>query len=95
MSRTASAMKKLGAIKGVKVPVMGGVFFKEFAVNFDGTGRSVKEINEALLERGILGGHDLSADFPELGQSALYAFTEVVTQDDIDTLAAALAAILG
>jgi glycine dehydrogenase subunit 1 len=95
MSRTAYAMKKLGAIKGVKVPVMGGVFFKEFAVNFDGTGRSVKEINEALLERGILGGHDLSADFPELGQSALYAFTEVVTQDDIDTLAAALAAILG
>ena len=30
---------------------------------------------------------------PALGQSALYAFTEVVTQDDIDTLADALAAV--
>jgi glycine dehydrogenase subunit 1 len=93
MARTAYAIRKLGAIKGVRVPAVGGAFFKEFPVNFDGTGRTVEEINKALLGRGILGGHDLSEAFPWLGQSALYAFTEVVTQDDIDTLAEALAEV--
>ncbi len=93
MARTAYAIRKLGAIKGVRVPAVGGAFFKEFAVNFDATGRTVEEINKALLEHGILGGHDLSGAFPWLGQSALYAFTEVVTQDDIDTLAEALAEV--
>ena len=93
MARTAYAVKRLGAVKGVRVPAIGGAFFKEIPVNFDGTGKTVKEINKALLEKGILGGHDLSKAFPALGQSALYAFTEVVTQDDIDTLADALAAV--
>ena len=93
MARTAYAIRKLGAIKGVRVPAVGGAFFKEFPVNFDGTGRTVEEINKALLEHGILGGHDLPEAFPWLGQSALYAFTEVVTQDDIDTLAEALAEV--
>ena len=93
MGRTAYAMKKLGAIKGVQVPAIGNAFFKEFPVNFDGTGKTVKEIGKALLGKGILCGHDLSKDFPALGQSALFAFTEVVTQDDIDTLADALAAV--
>ena len=64
--------------------------FKEFVVNFDGTGKSVDEINAALLERKIFGGVDLSGDFPDLGKSALFCVTEVHTQDDIDTLAAAL-----
>lgn len=93
MARTAYAVKRLGAVPGVRVPAIGGAFFKEIPVNFDGTGKTVKEINKALLEKGILGGHDLSKAFPALGQSALYAFTEVVTQDDIDTLADALAAV--
>ena len=93
MARTAYAVKRLGAVRGVRVPAIGGAFFKEIPVNFDGTGKTVKEINKALLEKGILGGHDLSKAFPALGQSALYAFTEVVTQDDIDTLADAIAAV--
>ena len=42
--------------------------------------RRVAEVNEALLARGIFGGRDLSADYPELGQSALYCVTEVHTQ---------------
>ena len=43
-------------------------------------------VNEDLLGRL----HDLSREFPELGQSALYCVTEVHTKDDIDRLAAAL-----
>lgn len=95
MGRTAYAIRKLGTIPGVRVPAIGRSFFKEVPVNFDGTGKTVKEINEALLEKGIFGGHDLSGAFPELGQAALYAFTEVVTQDDIDALAEALAEVTG
>ena len=45
------------------------------------------EVNEALLARGIFGGRDLSADYPQLGQSALYCVTEVHTKADIDRLA--------
>jgi len=50
----------------------------------------VAEINVRLLERGIFGGKDLTGEFPELGQSALYCITEVHTQDDIDRLVQAL-----
>jgi glycine dehydrogenase subunit 1 len=58
--------------------------FKEFVVNFDKTGKTVGRINQALHEEGIFGGKDLSAEFPSLGQSALYCVTEVHTQADID-----------
>ena len=59
-------------------------------VNFDGTGKSVADINKALLERDIFGGKDLSAGFPALGQSALYCVTESYDQDDLDALVDAL-----
>jgi len=51
-------------------------------------------VNRALLEHGIFGGKDLSADLPWLGQSALYCVTEVHTADDVDRLATALAEVL-
>ena len=67
-------------------------FFKEFVVNFDDTGTSVGEVNRRLLEHKIFGGKDVSAEFPELGQSALYCVTEIMTQKDIDSLVQALTA---
>ena len=63
-------------------------------VNFDGTGKTVAEVNKALLERKIFGGKDLSAWFPGLGQSALYCVTEVHTKGDLDALVGALKEIL-
>ena len=69
-------------------------FFKEFVVDFNGTGKTVADINKALLEKGIFGGKDLSAEFANLGQSALYCVTEIHTKEDIDTLAAALKEVL-
>ena len=84
---------RLAALPGVRAG-LGGYFFKEFVVNFDDTGRLVSEINAALLEKGIFGGIDLSADFPWLGQSSLYCVTEVIRKADIDVLAGALTAIL-
>jgi glycine dehydrogenase subunit 1 len=67
---------------------------KEFVVSFDGTGRTVKEINTALLQRGIFGGKDLSDELRGLGQSALYCVTEVHTRDDLHTLAESLGEVL-
>jgi glycine dehydrogenase subunit 1 len=47
------------------------------------------------LKRGIFGGKNLSREFPEFGQSALYCVTETHTRDDIDRLVAALKEIVG
>ncbi len=74
------------AATGVRAPALTSPHFKEFVVDFTGTGKSVGEINAGLLERGIFGGHDLSSEFPELGQSALYSVTEIHQQADIDRL---------
>jgi glycine dehydrogenase subunit 1 len=90
IARSQYAMLQLDAISGVKTPVFQSPHFKEFMVNFDDTGKPVDEINKTLLGEGIFGGLDLSARFPELGQSALYCVTEVHTQADIDNLAKAL-----
>lgn len=89
MRNSAYAARRIGEIPGVRVIWPSG-FFKEFVVDFSGTGRSVAAINEALRARGIFGGKDLSADFPELGQAALYCITEIHTADDISALVGAL-----
>jgi len=44
----------------------------------------VSEINEALLEHGIIGGYDLGQDYPALKDHMLVAVTEKITRDDID-----------
>jgi glycine dehydrogenase subunit 1 len=90
LARTRYAMNRLAAIEGVTVLHEGTPHFREFAVRFDGGGRSVAEINQDLLSLGILGGVDLTAEFPELGNSALFCVTEVHTQADVDRLADAL-----
>jgi len=83
------AAKQLSRIRGVKLKFQ-SPFFKEFVVNFDKTGKTVTGINKALLKRKILGGKDLSKEFHELGQSALYCVTETKTMADIQQLVTAL-----
>jgi glycine dehydrogenase subunit 1 len=94
MSRSHYAMAHLARIKGIRAPVFHSPHFKEFVVNFDGTGKRVAEINKALLAKGIFGGKDLAQEFPELGNSALYCVTEIHTKDDIDRLVTALKEIV-
>jgi glycine dehydrogenase subunit 1 len=74
--------------------LFGNAFFKEFVVNFDGTGKTVSEINKALLLEGIFGGLDISSDYPELGQSALYCVTEVHSLEDLQKLAEAVRKVI-
>lgn len=90
MARSRHAMLAIGRIAGIKAPVFQTPHFKEFVVNFDGTGKTVAEINRVLLALGIFGGKDLTGEFPELGNSALYCVTEVHTLDDIDALVGGL-----
>jgi len=90
MARARYAMLEIDKIEGVKAPVFRSPHFKEFVVHFDATGKTVAEINKALLARGIFGGKDLTREFPELGHSALYCVTEVHTKDDMDRLVNAL-----
>ncbi len=92
LQRTTYAMKVLSSI--AKAPKFEAPHFKEFVVEFPGR-KSVEEINKELLKEGIFGGIDLRKHFPELGNSALYCFTEVHTKEDIDRLADALTRILG
>ena len=89
------AKKRLSEIPNVTVDPFGGAFFQEFVVNFDRTGMTVSEINDALLTRNIFGGRDLSHDFPSLGQSALYCFGETTTAEQVERLADALSEIAG
>jgi glycine dehydrogenase subunit 1 len=84
------AAQALSTVAGIRVPALTAPWFKEFVVNFDGTGMTVREINRGLLEHGIEGGMDLSREFPWLGQSALYSVTEVHRRCDIERLVEAL-----
>ena len=83
------AAKLLAGIPGVRVKFP-SAFFREFVVNFDGTGKTVADVNRLLREEGIFGGKDISGEFPALGQSALYCITEVHTRGDLDRLVAAV-----
>jgi glycine dehydrogenase subunit 1 len=94
MARARYAMLRLARIPNARVPVFRAPHFSEFLVDFNATGRTVAEINQALSARGIFGGKDLSREFPQLGQSALFCVSEVHTQADIDRLAAGLAEVV-
>jgi len=95
LDRTIYATDQLQKIRGVSAPGFEAFHFMEFTVNFDKTGKSVAEINASMLNAGIHGGLDVSRYFPELGQTALYCFTEVHTHRDIDMLADKLRQVLG
>lgn len=90
MQRARYLMTQLNRIDGVKAPLFEAPHFKEFVVGFDDTGRTIAEINKALLEHRIFGGIDLSNAFPAHGASALYCVTETHTKDDLDSLVHAL-----
>ncbi len=90
MQRAQYAIDLLSEIKGVYVPRLSAPIFKEFVVNFDETGKSVQEINKALLNKKIFGGKDITGEFQTLGNCALFCVTEIHTDDDIEQLVSAI-----
>jgi glycine cleavage system P protein (glycine dehydrogenase) subunit 1 len=94
MARARYAAGRLNELPGVRAPALSAPFFKEFVVDFNGTGRTAAELHAGLRERGIFAGLDLSEQFPEFGQSALVCVTEVHTKADIDRLSESLSEVL-
>ncbi len=76
------AFEKLTA-SGKFKPVYDKPFFMEFALTSD---IQPEKINKALLDAGMIGGYDLSKDYPELKGAILYAVTEKRTKEEIDKL---------
>ena len=56
--------------------------------------RPVAPVLAALAERNILGGYDLSADYPELGNAFLICATETKTDGDLQEYANVLSEIM-
>lgn len=62
-------------------------FFHEWTVKLS---RPASEVNVSLREAGLIGGYDLSRDYPELENTLLLCCTEKRTREEIERLAAAL-----
>lgn len=71
-----------------KVPLrFRGPFFNEFVANTNG--RSPAEVNQALLDKKIIGGLPLGRFYPELAGSMLLCCTEMVKREQMDAVAEA------
>jgi len=90
LQKSQYAAKRLSTLPGIKAPRFTTPFFKEFVVDFNGLPLSIKNINSILKRKSIFGGKDLSKEFPELENCALYCVTEMHTKEDIDQLVDAL-----
>ncbi len=77
------AADQISKVKGFKLWSV-DPFFNEFVVQ---TPLPVPEINEHLLEHGIIGGYDLQQDYTQLSNHMLVAVTEMNSKDEIDYLA--------
>ncbi|MFH2102214.1 MAG: aminomethyl-transferring glycine dehydrogenase subunit GcvPA [Chloroflexota bacterium] len=65
-------------------------FFHEFSVCCP---KPVADIQQHLLENGILGGYDLGQDYPALKDHLLVAVTEMNSREEIDMLVDVLAEV--
>lgn len=76
------AAAELGKIKGFSVK-FAEPFFHEFVLACP---KPASEVNQFLLDHGVLGGYDLGNDYPDLQNHLLIAVTEMNSKEDIDTL---------
>jgi glycine dehydrogenase subunit 1 len=84
------AANTVGKLKGFRLKYNNVPFFHEFVVESPIT---AAELNSRLLERGIIGGYDLSPEYPSLKNCSLIAVTEMNTKEEIDFLAETLAEV--
>ena len=76
------AARRIASIKGYRL-WSSAPFFNEFVVRCPAP---IEDINLHLLEHEILGGYDLSQDYPMLKDHMLVAVTEMNDKDQIDGL---------
>lgn len=82
------AARELSKLKGYKVS--SETFFHEFVLECP---QPASEVNAHLLEHGILGGYDLSQDYPSHKNHLLVAVTEMNSKEEIDTLVEVLSEV--
>ncbi len=88
--QTMELVSLLRGIDGVEL-LFDGPHFHEACIQLD---RPVGPVLNALAARDILGGYDLSRDFPELGNALLVCATETKTQADLEAYSRALQQIM-
>ena len=76
------AARRIDALDGYQVDFR-RPFFNEFVVKCP---RPVREINQRLIEEGIIGGFDLGTEYPHLQDHMLLCVTEMNTKAEIDVL---------
>ena len=88
-ANTASLVRQLANLDGISLAF--DTFFHEGVLTFE---RPVAPLLKILVEQDILGGFDLSASYPELGNSLLVCATEVRTTAEIDNYVAVMKAVM-
>ena len=83
-------VEKLTAINGVK-RAFTGTTFHETVLQLE---QSAADVLRGLLKKGILGGFNLSLDYPELGDAILVCTTEMRNDEDINAYVKALQEVL-
>jgi glycine dehydrogenase subunit 1 len=91
LARTRELVEALTSVPGVRA-AFDGPRFHEAVLALD---RPVAPLLEALAAEGIVGGFDLSRDYPELGHALLVCATETRTRADIESYARSLERLLG
>ena len=66
-------------------------FFKEFVLE---TTMDIGQLNDRLLEKGIIGGFNLARAYPDMKNQVLFCVTEKRTKEEIDNLVKVLEEIL-
>jgi glycine dehydrogenase subunit 1 len=91
VARTRELVDALTGQGGIRAAFTGPRFHEAVLV-FD---RPVGPLLETLADEGIVGGYDLSRDYPELGHALLVCATETRTAQDIERYARSLGRLLG
>jgi len=87
VNRARRLMERIGRIPGFTAPAFDGYHFNEFVVR---SKEDYGAVAARLLKDGVHGGLSLSEHYPGLGHAALFATTEVHTDEDQDRLVRAL-----
>ncbi|HEY5993078.1 MAG TPA: aminomethyl-transferring glycine dehydrogenase subunit GcvPA [Gallionellaceae bacterium] len=85
-TNTAALAVQVAGIPGVK-RAFHGPHFHEVVLRLE---KSVATVLASMQKQGVLGGHDLSAHYPQLGQALLVCATETKTDEDIQRYTDAL-----
>ena len=87
-AKAVAAADRLARVAGVEL--VSGAFFNEFTLRLS---REARPVVRAMAERGVLGGVSLGRLYPgaeALENGLVIAVTEIVTDEDVEALAAAL-----